>query len=178
MKDLKGTKTEQNLKEAFAGESMARNKYTFFASIAKKAGYEQIAQIFSDTAANEKEHAELWYKELGLIGDTSQNLISAAAGENYEWTTMYAEFAKIAREEGFNQIATRMEMVAKIEKEHEERYKKLLANIQNNRVFEREEEQIWVCRNCGHVFKGKKVPHECPVCNHPQSYFELRIQNY
>jgi rubrerythrin len=178
MKELKGTQTEKNLKEAFAGESMARTKYTFFASVAKKAGYEQIADIFLSTAANEKEHAELWYKALGLIGDTSENLISAAAGENYEWTTMYADFAKTAREEGFPEIATRMEMVAKIEKEHEERYKKLLENVQNDKVFERDEEQVWICRNCGHIFKGKKVPKECPVCAHPKAYFELRAENY
>ena len=178
MKELKGTQTEKNLKEAFAGESMARTKYTFFASVAKKAGYEQIADIFLSTAANEKEHAELWYKALGLIGDTSENLISAAAGENYEWTTMYADFAKTAREEGFPEIATRMEMVAKIEKEHEERYKKLLENVQNDKVFERDEEQVWICRNCGHIFKGKKAPKECPVCAHPKAYFELRAENY
>lgn len=178
MKELKGTQTEKNLKEAFAGESMARTKYTFFASVAKKEGYEQIAEIFLNTADNEKEHAKLWYKALGLIGDTAENLVSAAAGENYEWTTMYAEFAKTAREEGFLEIAARMELVAKIEKEHEERYKKLLDNIQNNKVFERDEEQVWICRNCGHIFKGKKVPKECPVCNHPSAYFELRAENY
>ncbi|HEY8389415.1 MAG TPA: rubrerythrin family protein [Clostridia bacterium] len=178
MKELKGTQTEKNLKEAFAGESMARTKYTFFASVAKKEGYEQIAEIFLNTADNEKEHAKLWYKALGLIGDTAENLVSAAAGENYEWTTMYAEFAKTAREEGFPEIAARMELVAKIEKEHEERYKKLLDNIQNNKVFERDEEQVWICRNCGHIFKGKKVPKECPVCNHPSAYFELRAENY
>ncbi|HEY8419303.1 MAG TPA: rubrerythrin family protein [Clostridia bacterium] len=178
MKELKGTQTEKNLMEAFAGESMARNKYTFFASVAKKEGYEQIAAIFEETARNEKEHAELWYKALGLVGDTAENLIAAAAGENYEWTTMYAEFAKVAREEGFPEIAAKMEGVAKIEKEHEERYKKLLENIQNNKVFEKDEEVVWICRNCGHVFKGKKVPDKCPVCAHPKAYFELRAQNY
>ncbi|HEY8424381.1 MAG TPA: rubrerythrin family protein, partial [Clostridia bacterium] len=168
MKELKGTQTEKNLQEAFAGESMARMKYTFFAEVAKKEGYEQIADIFMETAHNEKEHAELWYKALGLVGDTAQNLISAAAGENYEWTTMYANFAKTAREEGFPEIAVKMELVAQIEKQHEIRYKKLLENIRNNKVFEKDEEVVWISRNCGHIFKGKKVPEKCPVCGYPK----------
>lgn len=178
MKELKGTQTEKNLQEAFAGESMARMKYTFFAEVAKKEGYEQIADIFMETAHNEKEHAELWYKALGLVGDTAQNLISAAAGENYEWTTMYANFAKTAREEGFPEIAVKMELVAQIEKQHEIRYKKLLENIQNNKVFEKDEEVVWICRNCGHIFKGKKVPEKCPVCGYPKAYFEVKAENY
>lgn len=177
-KELKGTKTEQNLKEAFAGESMARTKYTFFASVAKKEGYEQIAGIFMETAENEKEHAKLWFKELELLGDTAQNLVSAAAGENYEWEEMYPSFAKTAREEGFPAIAIKMEQVAIIEKRHEERYKKLLQNVQENKVFERDDDQVWICRNCGHIFKGQKVPNICPVCVHPKSFFEIYAENY
>lgn len=178
MKDIKGTQTEKNLLEAFAGESAARNKYTFFAEVAKKEGYEQIAAIFEETAHNEKEHAELWFKALGMLGSTPENLLAAAAGENYEWTTMYANFAKIAREEGFNDIAVKMEKVAEIERQHEERYKKLLENVKENKVFEREEEQVWICRNCGHEHKGAKAPKVCPVCAHAQSYFEIKKVNY
>jgi len=178
MKDLKGTKTEKNLLEAFAGESMARNKYTYFASTAKKEGYEQIAAIFLETAENEKEHAKLWLKHLGGIGDTAKNLAEAAAGENYEWTDMYAKMAKEAREEGFMDIADQFEGVAKVEKEHEERYRKLLANLEENKVFAKDEVVTWKCRNCGHILTGTKAPEICPVCAHPQSYFELAAQNY
>lgn len=176
----KGTKTEENLKKAFAGESEARNKYDYFASKAKKDGYEQIAAIFAETALNEKEHAKLWYKELhgGAVGPTEENLEAAADGENYEWTDMYAEFAKTAREEGFEELAKKFEGVAAIEKSHEERYRKLLANIKDKRVFSADGDAIWVCRNCGHIVIGKDAPETCPVCNHPQSYFEIKAQNY
>ena len=178
MKDLKGTKTEKNLWEAFAGESMARNKYTYFASKAKKDGYVQISKIFEETAANEKEHAELWFKLLGGIGDTAQNLKSAAEGENYEWTDMYSSMAKDAREEGFDHIAFLFEEVGKIEKEHEERYLKLLSNVEGGLVFSRDGDMIWQCSNCGHVVVGKKAPEMCPVCAHPKAYFQLKAENY
>ncbi|MDD4003170.1 MAG: rubrerythrin family protein [Clostridia bacterium] len=176
--DLKGSKTEKNLMDAFAGESMARNKYTFFASKAKKEGYEQISAIFAETAANEKEHAELWYKAFQGIGGTYENLLEAASGEHYEWTEMYKSFAKTAREEGFNDIASTMELVARIEKNHEERYRKLAENIKQSKVFEKDEELTWVCRNCGHKHKGKKAPEICPTCAHAQSYFEKDANNY
>ena len=178
--ELKGSKTEENLKKAFAGESQARNKYTYFASKAKKDGYEQIAAIFEETANNEKEHAKMWYKLLsgGQIHSTTENLKEAADGENYEWTDMYDEFAKVAEEEGFKDIALKFRQVAEIEKHHEERYRKLLKNIDDEVVFSRDEDKIWVCRNCGHVVIGKKAPDVCPVCAHPQSYFELQAQNY
>ena len=173
-----GTQTEKNLEAAFAGESMARNKYTYFASKAKKEGFEQIAALFLKTADNEKEHAKLWFKELSGIGDTAENLLHAAEGENYEWTDMYATFAKEAREEGFTEIAEKFEMVAMIEKAHEERYRKLLANVENGLVFSREDDKIWECGNCGHIVIGKEAPVVCPVCAHPQSYFEVRKENY
>ena len=178
--ELKGTKTEANLMAAFAGESQARNKYTYFASKAKKEGYEQIAAIFEETANNEKEHAKMWFKLLngGEIGTTSENLKAAAEGENYEWTDMYATFAKEAKEEGFDHIAYLFSEVAKIEKEHEERYMKLLGNVNDNLVFKKGEEIVWICRNCGHVYTGKEAPKVCPVCAHPQSYFEERKENY
>ena len=177
--NLKGTKTEQNLLAAFAGESQARNKYTYFSSKAKKEGYTQIAALFEETANNEKEHAKIWYKLLtGGIGSTMENLKDAAAGENYEWTDMYATFAKEAKEEGFDHIAYLFEEVAKIEKEHEERYLKLLSNLEGSRVFEKEEEVEWICRNCGHIHKGQEAPGVCPVCAHPQAYFEVRATNY
>ena len=178
--ELKGSKTEQNLMTAFAGESQARNKYTYFASKAKKEGYEQIAAIFQETADNEKEHAKMWFKLLngGEIGTTAENLKAAADGENYEWTDMYAEFAKIAKEEGFDHIAYLFEEVGKIEKEHEERYRKLLVNVKDGLVFSREGDRIWQCRNCGHIVIGKEAPKVCPVCNHPQSYFEIKKENY
>ena len=178
--ELKGSKTEQNLMTAFAGESQARNKYTFFASQAKKDGYEQIAAIFQETADNEKEHAKLWFKLLngGAIGSTEENLKSAAAGENYEWTDMYAEFAKTAKEEGFARIAYLFEEVAKIEKEHEQRYLKLLENVKDGKVFEAGEVKIWKCRNCGHIVVGTSAPEVCPVCNHPKAYFEIKAENY
>ena len=177
---LKGSKTEQNLMTAFAGESQARNKYTYYASKAKKEGYEQIAAIFEETANNENEHAKMWFKELhnGEVPSTIENLLDAAAGENYEWTDMYDTFAKEAREEGFDKLARLFEGVAKIEKEHEERYRKLIANIKEDRVFKKEESVVWVCRNCGHVHLGKIAPKVCPVCNHPESYFELKSNNY
>ena len=170
---LKGTQTEKNLQAAFAGESQARNKYTYYASAAKKEGYEQIAAIFLETAENEKEHAKLWLKELNGIGTTAENLAAAAGGENYEWTTMYAEFAKTARKEGFPDIADRMERIASIEKTHEERYRKLLANLNEGKVFNRAEKQVWVCRNCGFHLTGKDAPELCPACLHPKAYFEL-----
>ena len=178
--ELKGSKTEQNLMTAFAGESQARNKYTFFASQAKKDGYEQIAAIFQETADNEKEHAKLWFKLLngGAIGSTEENLKAAAAGENYEWTDMYAEFAKTAKEEGFARIAYLFEEVGKIEKEHEERYKKLLENVEDGLVFSRDGDKIWKCRNCGHIVIGKQAPEICPVCSHPKAYFEIKAENY
>ena len=180
MKELKGTKTEKNLQEAFAGESMARNKYTYFASKAKKDGYVQIASIFEETAANEKEHAKMWYKLLngGKVSDTVQNLVDAANGENFEWTDMYERMAREAREEGFPEIAEKFEGVAAIEKEHEERYRKLLKNIQDEVVFSRDGDVIWQCANCGHIVVGKKAPEVCPVCDHPQSYFQLKAENY
>ena len=179
MADLKGTKTEANLQAAFAGESQARNKYTYFASKAKKDGYVQIAAIFEETANNEKEHAKLWYKLLnGGIGSTVENLKAAADGENHEWTDMYETFAKEAREEGFDEIARLFEDVAAIEKEHEERYRKLLANIEKELVFSKDGDVVWQCANCGHVCIGKKAPEVCPVCDHPQSYFQVKAENY
>ncbi|MBQ4349395.1 MAG: rubrerythrin family protein [Clostridia bacterium] len=178
MMDLKGTKTEQNLLEAFAGESQARNKYTYFASKAKKEGYQQIAAIFEQTANNEKEHAKIWFKLLGGLGDTAENLADAAAGENYEWTDMYDRMAKEADEEGFTEIAEKFRMVAAIERSHEERYRALLNNVEMQAVFEKSEETMWECRNCGHLVMGKKAPEVCPVCAHPQSYFEVRKENY
>jgi rubrerythrin len=173
-----GTKTEQNLWTAFAGESQARNKYDYFASKAKKEGYEQIAELFSKTALNEKEHAKLWFKELEGIGDTSANLSAAADGENFEWTDMYDGFAKVADEEGFPELAEKFRGVAAIEKTHEERYRALLKNIETAQVFERSEIKVWECRNCGHIVVGSKAPEECPVCAHPKAYFELRVENY
>ena len=180
MENIKGTKTEANLQTAFAGESQARNKYTYFASKAKKEGYNQIAAIFEETAANEKEHAKIWFKLLngGEIPDTIANLEAAAAGENYEWTDMYAGFAATAREEGFPRIAALFEMVGKIEKEHEARYLKLLENVKEGLVFSRDGDMIWQCANCGHIVVGKKAPEVCPVCNHPQSYFQIKAENY
>ncbi len=175
---FEGTKTEQNLLAAFAGESQARNKYTYFASVAKKEGYEQIAAIFEQTANNEKEHAKLWFKALELLGNTSQNLLAAAEGENYEWTDMYKSFAEDAEAEGFTELAAQFRMVAEIEKSHEERYRALLNNVEMQKVFEKAEEAIWECRNCGHLVMGKKAPQVCPVCKHPQSYFEIRKENY
>ena len=177
-KELKGTKTEANLKAAFAGESQARNKYTYFASVAKKEGYEQIAAIFQETADNEKEHAKMWFKALSGIGSTADNLKAAAEGENYEWTDMYATFAKEAEEEGFVELAAKFRMVGAIEKAHEERYLALLNNVEMKTVFEKAEETMWQCRNCGHLVVGKKAPEVCPVCAHPQSYFEVRKENY
>ena len=176
--ELKGTKTEQNLMTAFAGESQARNKYTYFASVAKKEGYEQIAAIFQQTADNEKEHAKLWFKALGGIGDTAANLLAAAEGENYEWTDMYDTFAKEAEEEGFKALASQFRAVAAIEKAHEERYRKLLSNFEMQKVFEKIEMTMWECRNCGHLVMGVKAPLACPVCAHPQSFFEVRKENY
>ena len=178
--ELKGSKTEQNLMTAFAGESQARNKYTYYASKARKDGYEQIAAIFEETAENEKEHAKMWFKELhgGSIPDTKQNLEDAAEGENYEWTDMYQEFAKTAREEGFTRLAFLFEGVAAIEKEHEERYRKLLKNVEEGLVFSREGDKIWQCRNCGHIVIGKEAPKVCPICSHPQSFFEIKKENY
>ncbi len=176
--ELKGSKTEKNLMEAFAGESQARNKYTYFASVAKKEGYQQIAAIFEETANNEKEHAKLWFKALGELGDTAENLLHAADGENYEWTDMYDRFAKDAEEEGFKALAAQFRMVAKIEKSHEERYRKLLSNVEMQAVFAKGEATMWECRNCGHLMMGKKAPEICPVCAHPQSFFEVRKENY
>ena len=173
-----GTKTEQNLRDAFAGESQARNKYTYFASVAKKEGYEQISALFLKTADNEKEHAKMWFKELAGIGSTAENLASAAAGENYEWTDMYASFAKTAEEEGFSELAAKFRLVAAIEKQHEERYRALLKNVETAAVFEKSEVKVWECRNCGHIVVGTKAPEVCPTCAHPQSYFELRAENY
>ena len=180
MENIKGTKTEKNLMEAFAGESQARNKYTYFASKAKKEGYEQIAALFQETADNEKEHAKMWFKLLqgGQIKSTAENLKDAAAGENYEWTDMYAGFAKVAKEEGFDRIAYLFEEVGKIEKEHEARYLKLLDNVENELVFSKDGEKIWKCRNCGHICIGKEAPKVCPVCEHPQSFFEIKAENY
>ena len=176
--NLKGTETEKNLMTAFAGESQARNKYSYFASKAKKDGFEQIAAIFEETANNEKEHAKMWFKELGGIGTTEENLKAAAEGENYEWTDMYKGFAETARKEGFERIAFLFEEVAKIEKEHEERYRKLLQNVKDGLVFSRDGDKIWQCRNCGHIVIGKEAPKVCPVCNHPQSYIEIKKENY
>lgn len=176
--DIKGTQTEKNLQTAFAGESQARNKYTYFASVAKKEGYEQIAAIFLETAENEKEHAKMWCKLLGGIGDTATNLKAAAEGENYEWTDMYDGFAKTAREEGFEAIAKMFEGVAAIEKHHEERYRKLLKNVEDKLVFSSEGDAIWQCRNCGHIVVGKEAPKVCPVCSHPQAYFQIEATNY
>ena len=178
--ELKGSKTEQNLMTAFAGESQARNKYTYFASKAKKDGYEQIAAIFEETANNEKEHAKIWFKLLngGEVPSTTDNLKAAADGENYEWTDMYAEFAKVAKEEGFDRIAYLFEAVGAIEKEHEARYRKLLENVENGLVFSKDGDKIWQCRNCGHIVIGKDAPEVCPVCSHPKSYFEVKADNY
>ncbi len=176
--ELKGTKTEANLRAAFAGESQARNKYTYFASVAKKEGYEQIAEIFLKTADNEKEHAKMWFKALGELGKTTDNLAAAAAGENFEWTDMYERFAKEAKEEGFDDLADKFLAVGKIEKAHEERYRALLNNIEMQAVFAKSEEKMWECRNCGHLVIGKAAPEVCPVCNHPQAYFEVRKENY
>ena len=176
--NLKGTKTEQNLWAAFSGESQARNKYTYFASVAKKEGYEQISAIFLETAENEKEHAKLWFKALGELGGTAENLKHAAEGENYEWTDMYATFAKEAEEEGFTALAAQFRGVAAIEKSHEERYRALLNNVETKTVFEKAEMTIWECRNCGHLVMGKKAPEMCPTCAHPKSYFEVRKENY
>ena len=173
-----GTQTEKNLRTAFSGESEARNKYTYFASKAKKDGYEQIAALFLKTAENEKEHAKLWFKELNGIGTTAENLLSAAEGENYEWTAMYDGFAKTADEEGFHDLAIRFRMVAAIERHHEERYRALLHNVEMAEVFAKSEVKVWECRNCGHIVVGEKAPEICPTCNHPQSYFEIRAENY
>ena len=178
MSKYAGTKTEKNLEAAFAGESQARNKYTYFASVAKKEGYEQIAALFLKTAENEKEHAKLWFKELEGIGNTAENLLEAANGENYEWTDMYAEFAKTAEEEGFKALAAKFRLVAAIEKSHEERYRALLKNIETAQVFERSEVKVWECRNCGHIIVGTAAPEVCPVCNHPRAYFEINAENY
>lgn len=173
-----GTQTEKNLEAAFAGESQARNKYTYFASVAKKQGFEQIANLFLKTADNEKEHAKMWFKELNGIGDTAENLLAAAEGENYEWTDMYKDFAKTAEEEGFTELAHKFRLVAAIEKHHEERYRALLRNVETAEVFKRSEIKVWECRNCGHIVVGKEAPEVCPVCNHPQSYFEIHAENY
>lgn len=173
-----GTRTEKNLEAAFAGESQARNKYTYFASVAKKEGYEQISSLFLKTAENEKEHAKMWFKELNGIGDTAENLCAAAAGENYEWTDMYDGFAKTAEEEGFHDLAAKFRLVAAIEKSHEERYRALLKNVKTAEVFAKSEVKVWECRNCGLIVVGKKAPEVCPTCNHPQSYFEVRAENY
>ncbi|MBQ3904823.1 MAG: rubrerythrin family protein [Eubacterium sp.] len=178
MSKYAGTKTEQNLRDAFAGESQARNKYTYFASKAKKEGYEQIAALFLKTADNEKEHAKMWFKELEGIGDTAQNLSAAADGENFEWTDMYASFAKTAEEEGFPELAEKFRQVGEIEKHHEERYRALLKNVETAKVFEKSEVKVWECRNCGHIIVGTKAPDVCPVCAHPQSYFEIHAENY
>ena len=178
--NLKGTKTEKNLQEAFAGESMARNQYTYFASKAKKEGYVQIAAIFEETAGNEKEHAKMWYKYLngGAVGSTVENLTAAAEGENFEWTDMYDRMAREAREEGFDEIAKKFEMVGAIEKEHEARYRKLLKNIEDKKVFSKDGDAIWQCANCGHIVIGKQAPDVCPVCDHPQAYFQVKAENY
>ena len=180
MKETKyaGTQTEKNLQAAFAGESQARNKYTYFASVAKKEGYEQISALFLKTADNEKEHAKLWFKELDGIGNTAENLVSAAAGENYEWTEMYAGFAKTAEEEGFHELAAKFRLVAAVEKHHEERYRALLHNVETAEVFKKSEVKVWECRNCGHLIVGTEAPVVCPTCDHPQSYFEVHAENY
>lgn len=178
MHKYEGTKTEQNLKDAFTGESEARNKYTFFASVARKEGYEQIADLFLITAENEREHAKMWFQELGGQGDTAENLLSAAQGENYEWTDMYASFAKTAEEEGFKELAAKFRLVAQVEKHHEERYRALLHNVKTAAVFQKSEIKVWECRNCGHIAVGPKAPEICPTCNHPQSFFQLQAKNY
>ena len=178
MKELKGTQTEKNLMEAFSGESQARNKYTYFASKAKKEGFEQIAALFQKTADNEKEHAKMWFKELNGLGDTAENLLSAAEGENYEWTDMYSGFADTADKEGFPELAAKFRMVAAIEKHHEERYRALLNNVETAKVFEKSEVKVWECRNCGHLVVGTKAPELCPVCAHPKAYFEIHAENY
>ena len=178
MPELKGSRTEENLRTAFSGESQARNKYTYFAGVAKKEGYEQIARIFEETADNEKAHAKMWFKHLNALGDTKENLKSAAAGEHYEWAEMYKEFAQTAKEEGFDTIAKQMEEIAKIEKHHEERYLKLLENIESGIVFERKESVEWICLNCGHIHEGNTAPKMCPACVHPQSYFQVHKQDY
>lgn len=178
MNKYAGTKTEKNLETAFSGESQARNKYTYFASVAKKEGYEQIASLFLKTSDNEKEHAKLWFKELNGIGNTTENLVAAAAGENYEWTDMYAGFAKTAEEEGFPELAAKFRLVAAIEKHHEERYRALLKNIETAEVFKKSTVKVWECRNCGHIVVGECAPEVCPTCNHPQSYFEISADNY
>lgn len=178
MNKYSGTKTEKNLQEAFAGESQARNKYTYFASVAKKEGYEQISALFLKTADNEKEHAKLWFKELGELGDTAKNLLAAAEGENYEWTDMYENFAKDADAEGFVELAAKFRAVAEVERHHEERYRALLNNVETKTVFAKSEEKVWECRNCGHIMTGKEAPELCPVCAHPKAYFELNAKNY
>ena len=178
MNKYAGTQSEKNLMTAFAGESEARNKYTVFASVAKKQGFEQIADLFLKTADNEKEHAKMWFKELNGIGDTAENLLAAAEGENYEWTDMYEDFAKTAEKEGFTELAHKFRLVAAIEKHHEERYRALLRNVETAEVFKRSEIKVWECRNCGHIVVGKEAPEVCPVCNHPQSYFEIHAENY
>lgn len=178
MPELKGSRTEQNLRDAFSGESQARNKYTFYASVAKKEGYEQIAAIFQETADNEKEHAKIWLKRLGGISNTVANLKDAAAGENYEWTEMYRSFAEIAREEGFNDIADLFERVATVEAHHEERYLKLVANLENEIVFKRGEKVFWICRNCGYIYEGSEAPQVCPLCAHPRSYFQILNEDF
>ncbi len=178
MSKYEGTQTGKNLQAAFAGETQARSKYTYFASVAKKEGYEQIAELFLETAENEREHAKIWFKEMDGIGDTVYNLASAAAGENYEWTDMYAGFAKTAEEEGFTELAAKFRLVAEIEKHHEERYRALLRNVETARVFEKSEVKVWECRNCGHIAVGKKAPEICSVCAHPQAYFEIYAENY
>ena len=173
-----GSQTEKNLEAAFAGESQARNKYTYFSSVAKKQGFEQIADLFLKTADNEKEHEKMWFKELNGIGDTAENLLADAEGENYDWTDMYEDFAKTAEEEGFTELAHKFRLVAAIEKHHEERYRALLRNVETAEVFKRSEIKVWECRNCGHIVVGKEAPEVCPVCNHPQSYFEIHAENY
>ena len=178
MSKYSGTQTEKNLMAAFSGESEARNKYTYFASVAKKAGFEQIAALFLKTADNEKEHAKLWFKELEGIGDTAQNLVSAANGENYEWTDMYAGFAETAEKEGFTELAAKFRLVAEVEKHHEERYRALLKNVETQEVFKKSEVKVWECRNCGHIVTGTQAPEVCPTCNHPQAYFEIHAENY
>ena len=174
----KGTQTEKNLMAAFSGESEARNKYTYFASVAKKQGFEQISALFLKTADNEKEHAKMWFKELGGLGDTAENLVSAANGENYEWTDMYAGFAKTAQEEGFPELAAKFRLVAQVEKHHEERYRALLKNVETAQVFSKSEVKVWECRNCGHIVVGMNAPEICPTCAHPQAYFEIHAENY
>lgn len=178
MNKYSGTQTEKNLREAFSGESQARNKYTYFASVAKKEGYEQMSAIFLETANNEKEHAKMWFKELNGLGDTAENLKSAAEGENYEWTDMYSGFAKTADEEGFPELAAKFRMVAAIEKSHEERYRALLENLETAKVFEKSDVKVWICRNCGHIVVGTKAPEMCPVCSHPKAFFEIKAENY